>query len=147
MYICSLFIQENYLMNLTINKSDSLGALAGTLCMLHCFATPFLFVAMAGSADYSGEAPTWWVSINYAFLIISFFAVYRSVQTTSRSFMKPLFWVSWVVLSLVIVNEQFSWLELSEAVTYFAATFLVILHLYNRRYCHCKTDHCCVDSD
>lgn len=133
-------------MNLSINKPDSLGALAGALCLLHCFATPFLFVAIAGSANYGGEAPTWWVSINYAFLIISFFAVYRSAQTTSLSFMKPLFWISWLALTFVIVNEQFGWLELSEAVTYAAATFLVILHLYNRRYCQCETDHCCVDN-
>ncbi|RNC79635.1 MAG: MerC domain-containing protein [Balneola sp.] len=132
-------------MNLIISKSDTWGALAGTLCMLHCFATPFLFVALAGTASSGEEAPLWWLSINYVFLVISFFAVLRSVQTTSRAFMKPLFWTSWITLTFVIVNEQFEWLELSEIVTYAAATVLVVLHLYNRRYCQCKTDNCCVD--
>ncbi|MCG8372428.1 MAG: MerC domain-containing protein [Balneolales bacterium] len=134
-------------MNLTISKSDTLGVFAGTLCILHCFATPFLFVALAGSASYGGEAPLWWLSISYIFLGISFFAVYRSTQTTSRSFMKPLFWVSWIVLSFVIVNEQFEWLELAEMFSYLAAFILVGLHLYNRRYCQCESDHCCVENE
>ncbi|GAB5408222.1 MAG: hypothetical protein BalsKO_05870 [Balneolaceae bacterium] len=133
-------------MNLTISKSDTLGMLAGTLCMLHCFATPFLFIALAGTPTSSEEAPLWWLSINYLFLAISFFAVIRSVQTTSSTFMKPLFWISWVALAFVIVNEQFGWIELSEAISYIAASILVVLHLYNRRYCQCNTDNCCVDS-
>lgn len=134
-------------MNITINRPDSLGALAGMLCMLHCFATPFLIIALAGSASLTEEAPAWWISINYIFLIVAFFAVLRSTQTTSRGFMKPLFWASWIVLSFVIVNEQFGWLALPELVTYAAATFLVGLHLYNRRYCQCKTDTCCVENE
>lgn len=134
-------------MNLTLNKSDSLGALVGILCMLHCFATPFLFIALAGSVSYTGEAPVWWISINYIFLFISFFAVLRSTQTTSRSFMIPLFWTSWVLLSFVIVNEQIGWLELPELVTYGAATILMGLHLFNRRYCRCKTDNCCLENE
>lgn len=131
-------------MNLTISKSDTWGMLAGTLCMIHCFATPFLFVALAGTAGSGEEAPLWWLSINYLFLVISFFAMLRSVQITSRAFMKPLFWISFIVLSLVVVNEQFVWLELPEIVTYMAATFLVGLHLYNRRYCQCQKDDCCI---
>jgi len=134
-------------MNLTINRPDTLGALASTLCMLHCFATPFLIIALAGSASYTGEAPIWWTSINYIFLVIAFFAVLRSTQTTSRSIMKPLFWTSWVLLAFVIINEQFGWIELPELVTYVAAAFLVGLHLYNRRYCQCKTDTCCVENE
>ncbi len=134
-------------MNISLSKSDNWGIWAGGLCMVHCFATPFLFVALAGSSVYSGEAPLWWLSINYVFLFISFFAVMRSSRTTSRVFMKPLFWISWIFLSFVIVNEQFEWLELSEAITYIAATFLIVLHIYNRRYCQCKTDTCCVDHE
>ncbi|NET31736.1 MAG: MerC domain-containing protein [Cyanothece sp. SIO1E1] len=125
-------------MNLTINKPDSLGAIASTLCMLHCFATPFLIIALAGSASITAEAPIWWTSINYIFLVIAFFAVLSSTQTTSRSFMKPLFWTNWIVLSFVIVNEQIGWLALPELVTYAAATLLVLLHLYHRRYGQCE---------
>lgn len=132
-------------MNLIINKADTIGALAGILCMLHCFATPFLILALAGNASYLGEAPMWWVIINHLFLIISFFAVYRSLQTTSNKLMKPMLWSSWVVLAFVIINEQIGWLELPEAISYGAAIILVGLHLYNRRYCQCKTTHCCID--
>jgi len=132
-------------MNLSITKPDSLGTFAGILCLIHCMATPFLFVAMAGTASLSGEAPGWWKSINYIFLVISFIAVYRTVQTTSKSFMKPLFWVSWVLLALVLINEQFHWLEIGELFTYAAASLLIILHVYNRKYCQCEEDHCCAD--
>lgn len=134
-------------MNLTISKPDTLGMFAGTLCMLHCFATPFLFIAVAGTAGSGEEAPLWWLTINYLFLTVSFFAVLRSVQTTSRAFMKPLFWINWVSLAFVIVNEQFGWLELSEAITYAAATSLIVLHLYNRKFCQCRTDKCCTTNE
>ena len=132
-------------MNLTINQADSIGALAVILCMLHCFATPFLILALAGNASFLGEAPTWWLLINYLFLIISFLAVYRSSQTTSNRFMKPLLWIGWSILAFVIINEHISLLELSEAVTYASSVILVVLHLYNRKYCQCRTNHCCMD--
>lgn len=133
-------------MNVTINKPDFLGAFTGALCLVHCLTTPFLFAALAGGAGFSGEAPFWWVSINYIFLVISFFAVLRTVQTTSGSLMKPLFWISWVLLSFVLINEQFGWVELSELASYVAASVLIVLHLYNRRYCQCETDNCCLEN-
>lgn len=133
-------------MNISISKSDSLGTLTGILCLLHCLATPLLFVALAGSASTGEEAPVWWVSLNYIFLFISLIAVYRSVQTTSRNYMKPLFCISWVLLAVVLINEQIGWVELAEIYSYIAAALLVVLHLYNRRFCQCKDDHCCAES-
>ena len=133
-------------MNVSLNKSDSLGVFAGALCMLHCLATPFLFIAVAGSSTHGVDAPTWWLTINYLFLIISFIAVYRSVQTTSNRIMKPLFWLSWIVLAVVIVNEQVHFIHLAEVYSYLAASFLVGLHFYNQKYCKCDDDHCCVDN-
>ena len=132
-------------MNLSIPKSDLLGAGAGTLCMIHCLATPFLFIAWAGSSGAEGEAPTWWTSLNYAFLIISFLAVYRSVQTSSQNLMKPLFWISWMALVFIMINEQFQWFRLPETVSYIAAFSLVGIHLTNRRFCTCESDKCCAD--
>lgn len=133
-------------MNLTISKSDTLGIMAGILCMLHCVATPLLFIAVAGTASSGDESPFWWVTINYIFLIISLIAVHRSVRTTSRAYMKPLFWASWVALAFVVLNEQFIWLELSEIISYVTAIILVALHLYNRRYCRCEGDTCCAEN-
>jgi hypothetical protein len=133
-------------MNLSIPKPDLIGAGAGTLCLIHCLATPFLFIAWAGSSGSGGEAPAWWTSLNYAFLIISFIAVYRSAQTTSQAVMKPLLWISWTVLAFVMVNETFQWLALAETISYAAAITLVVLHIVNRKYCNCKNDKCCANA-
>lgn len=131
-------------MNLSISKPDSLGAIAGILCLIHCIATPFLFVAMAGSATHIAEAPIWWTSISYLFIFISFIAVFRTVQTTSRSFMKPLFWISWLLLSFVLINEQFYWFQIAEIFSYAAASLLIGLHVYNLKFCQCKENDCCI---
>ncbi len=133
-------------MKLTISTPDSLGIIAGSLCMLHCMATPFLFVLMAGLSGTEAAAG-WWISFNYFFLLIAFFAVYRSVKTTSRSFMKPLFLISWVALAFVMINEQFVWLELAELFSYLMALLLIALHLYNRKYCRCSSYSCCATSN
>ncbi|MEO1022186.1 MAG: MerC domain-containing protein [Bacteroidota bacterium] len=134
-------------MNLISYKSsDAIGAFASFLCMLHCFATPFLFIAVAGTAG-GEEAPLWWLSVNYLFLFISFFAVLHSAQTTSRPVMRPLFWLNWIILTFVVVNEQFGWMELAEAVTYAAAFALVGLHLFNRAYGTSNTEDCNVDHE
>ena len=128
-------------------KPDSLGAMASSLCLLHCIATPFLFIAQACSASCSEVAPVWWQWIDYLFLAISFFAVYQSTKTTSKLFMKPALWISWVLLFIVIINEKIHWLPLPEGTIYVAAIILVSLHLYNLKYCQCKTDNCCVNHE
>ena len=132
-------------MNVVLNKSDSIGVLASILCMLHCVATPFLIFALAGSNI--SDAPLWWVYINYIFLFFSFIAVLKSTQTTSLHKIRPFFWASWILLSFLIVNEGFGWVVLSEYLTYVTAVFLIVLHLYNRRYCKCETERCCIDNE
>ena len=133
-------------MNLSTVKPDSLGVFAGALCLLHCIATPFLFIAVAGTSTHGVDAPNWWISLNYFFLVVSFFAVYRSVQTTSRGYMKPLFWASWIILALILINEQVHVIHLAEVFSYAAALLLVGLHLYNQKYCKCDNDHCCAET-
>ncbi len=131
-------------MKVTIPASDLLGVIAGSLCLLHCAATPFLFVLIAGFTGIDDGTPLWWISMNYFFLVIGFLAVYRSVQTTSLAYIKPLFWISWAALSFVMLNEQFQWVELSEFFSYFMASILITLHLINRKYCKCQTETCCM---
>lgn len=130
-------------MKLVLKKPDTYGAIASTLCMLHCFATPLLFIAHASSKNHNGMAPTWWRSLDYLFLIISFFAVYRSTKTTTKKMMKSALWISWVALFIVIMNEKLELLHLPEFVTYIIAAILIIVHLYNLNYCQCKNDKCC----
>ena len=119
-------------MRIVLKNSDTFGALASTLCLIHCILTPLLYVL-----------PLWWKGLNLVFLIVSFFAVYGSSKNTSRSFMKPLFWISYISLVFVLFNEEIHFFHLPELVTYFAAINLSFLHIYNRKYCNCNDDECC----
>lgn len=134
-------------MTISIQKPDNIGALASFLCMIHCMATPFLFVVHSCSASCCESTPVWWQWIDYLFLVISFFAVYRSVQTTSKNFMKPLLWISWGALAFVLLNESLFGFELHDKTKYIVASVLVLLHLYNQKYCQCQTDSCCTGTD
>ncbi|SHJ84889.1 MerC domain-containing protein [Pseudozobellia thermophila] len=129
-------------MNALLKKPDTLGAWAGSLCLVHCVATPFLFLAQACSGcDHA--APDWWKQIDSFFLVLSFWAVYRSTKTTRLNFIKPAMWAGWATLTLLLVNEKLEAFPLPEAMTYLSAFVLVGLHLYNKKYCTCKTDSCC----
>lgn len=122
--------------------SDPIGAMASSLCLIHCIATPFIFIAQPLAAEEA--APTWWKSLDYVFLCISFFAVYWSVRKTSKSWMKYALWISWVVLTGAILNEKLELFHLTEFSVYIPATALIILHFYNRKYCQCANEECCV---
>ncbi|WP_196887364.1 MerC domain-containing protein [Aureivirga sp. CE67] len=130
-------------MKITLHKSDTFGALAGILCLIHCIATPLLFITQSYSAGNHESAPIWWQNIDYLFLILSFFAVYRSTQTTSKNFMKPALWINWVILCSLIINEKQEWFHLEEFFTYGASLLLVGLHIYNLKFCQCSDDKCC----
>ncbi|WP_298504397.1 MerC domain-containing protein [uncultured Maribacter sp.] len=132
-------------MILVKQKSDILGTLASTLCLVHCMATPFIFIAQAGSAICCHTPPTWWKFMDYFFLILSFFAIYWSTKTTSIKWIKPMLWISWFTLLFVLLNEKMGVFPLAEAVIYVPALALIFLHLYNKKYCNCNTDKCCVD--
>lgn len=130
-------------MRLAIKESDKIGAFASTLCMIHCFATPFIFVAQSCALSCCSVAPDWWRWIDYFFLTIAFFAVYNSTKTTSKKLMKPALWISWIALFTLIMNEAFQLYRLSVTYKYVAGTLLAVLHLYNLKFCQCKNDKCC----
>ncbi|KGL63471.1 hypothetical protein PHEL85_0507 [Polaribacter sp. Hel1_85] len=90
-------------------------------------------------------APSWWKIIDYFFLVISFFAVYRSTQTTSSKWVKPALWFSWFTLFIIIINEKVAWFSLNEKAIYVSALALILLHLYNKKYCQCNTTKCCTN--
>lgn len=126
-------------------KTDLIGAIASTLCLAHCIATPFIFIAQSCSIVCCDSAPGWWGAIDYFFLVVSFFAVYRSTQTTSSNLIKPFLWLSWSVLFIIIMNEKIAWFPLGEQAIYFPALTLIVLHLYNKKYCQCNTTNCCTN--
>ncbi|MEO0875926.1 MAG: MerC domain-containing protein, partial [Bacteroidota bacterium] len=125
-------------------ESDIVGAAASTLCVIHCMATPLLFVVQSSTVtDCASIGPGWWNAIDYLFIGITFFAVYYSVKTTSQQWMKYALYGSWVVLTILIFNEKFHLLPLAEMWKYGAAFTLVGFHLYNRKYCQCADEECC----
>ena len=126
-------------------KTDLIGAIASTLCLTHCIATPFIFIAQSCSIVCCDSTPVWWGALDYFFLVVSFFAVYRSTQTTSSNLIKPFLWLSWSVLFIIIMNEKTTWFSLSEQAIYFPALALIALHLYNKKYCQCNNNKCCTN--
>ena len=134
------------LFNLT-SRSDIIGATASTLCFVHCLATPFLFVAQAGLTVGEELHPWWWGTLDIVFLVISFFAVYWSARHSSKRWMKSALWLSWITLSFVVLNEKLSLISLWEEAIYPPALALIVFHLYNRKYCTCGKQQCCVDEE
>ena len=127
-------------------SSDLIGATASTLCTIHCMATPFLFLASTCTKSCCVSAPLWWIWIDYAFLFISLFAVYKSTKSTSKFWIKFVLWGSWIALSSFIFMEQNTLLNLSDYYKYSAALSLAFFHVYNLKYCQCESENCMADN-
>ena len=124
-------------------KPDIFGAIASSLCMVHCLATPLLFITHVYGSSGSETVPFWWKDLDYLFLTVSFIAIYRSTQTTSKKFMKYALWAGWAILFCLILNEKMKWLTIPGIFNYIAAIGLSTLHVYNLKYCQCKDENCC----
>lgn len=129
-------------MKLLLNKPDTLGMAASILCMIHCLVTPLLFITQTSIAT-NEVASIWWKNIDYLLLAISFFAVYRSTQKSSNHLINYGLWVTFISLSLIIINEKMEWFFLPEIIIHIAGLILVALHIYNLNYCQCKDKNCC----
>tara|TARA_Y100000766_G_scaffold276673_1_gene281136 strand:- start:59 stop:472 length:414 start_codon:yes stop_codon:yes gene_type:complete len=129
--------------NLSIQKSDTIGVLSSGLCMIHCIATPFFFVATACSATCCSAAPSWWQWLDYFFLIVSFVAVRYSTISTNSRLTEIGLWVSWIGLLIFILNAKFLWFNISPNAKFIPAFTLIGFHLYNRMYCQCEQKSCC----
>ena len=125
------------------DNSDSIGVFASSLCLIHCIATPFIFLAQTCSATCCDTAPAWWTAIDFLSIGISLFAVYWSAKNSSKSWVINALWVSWIGLCFVILNEKLQLMSFPESIIYVPAAALVGLHLYNKKYCQCKDDNCC----
>ena len=125
-------------------QSDSLGVSASALCLIHCLITPFIFVTQAYAISSYESAPLWWRMVDYLFLVISFIAIHYSAKDTTLKWMPTALYTNWTLLAIFILNEQFHLFPLSHALLYLPAFTLIVLHLYNRRYCYCEEEKCCV---
>jgi hypothetical protein len=124
-------------------KSDLIGASASTLCLAHCLATPFLFVAQAGVLSHTLSKPAWWGILDLLFLVISLAAVFWSYKNTSKTWLGISLWVSWFFLAILVLNEKLALVSLAEQLIYIPTISLVVFHWYNRKYCNCNDDGCC----
>lgn len=127
----------------TTAKSDLFGELASSLCMLHCLATPLLFVVQASTTSCSEIGPFWWRTLDYLFLIVSILAIHQSVRMTTAPWMPKAMYATWGVLAILIINEGLHLLPIPHLLIYLPAFSLVVLHLYNHKYCRCTTEQCC----
>lgn len=131
-------------------KSNLIGAFASGLCLIHCLAAPFIFVAQATAAhhhDHHHHDIGWWSSLDYVFLGISSIAVYYSAQNTSLKWMPTALYASWAGLSFLLLNEKFHLIHLSHEMIYIPTLSLIGLHVYNTRYCNCDDEECCVPKE
>ena len=126
------------------NNSDYFGITSSVLCMIHCFATPFLFITQAQTATIAHEIPFLWQSVNYFFLLLSFIAVYFSIKNSTKFFVKVLLFAFSFMLGFLIINEGLEGFYIQEFYTYLSASFLSLTHIYNLKYCNCKDEECCV---
>jgi len=128
----------------SINNPDYLGVTANVLCMIHCFATPLLFLFQAQNSALNHDTLFLWQSFNYLFLLISLIAVFFSIKNSTKLIVKIFLMIFWLVLSFLIINEGLEMIYISEFYTYFSASALSFLHIYNLKYCTCKDEDCCV---
>ena len=128
------------------DKSNNIGVLASSICLVHCLATPFLFLSTVCFESCCSSAPTWWKLIDVVFLVIALFAVYHSAKTTTKKLVSLLLWLSWGSLLLIVLNEQLQFFSIVNYAIYLPAFSLIILHLINHRYYQNLTENCCVNN-
>lgn len=121
-----------------------LGIIASGLCLIHCLMTPLFFAFQASVFKFGNEFSEWWQLIDWAFLIISLLAIIAASENTSRIWMKYALYMSWIVLTVIILNEKVHLLEIPEAAIYIPTIALIFFHFYNRKYCNCSNGSCCV---
>lgn len=123
-------------------KSDYFGILASGLCLIHCFATPFIFIVKSCSATCCAESPVWWKTIDYLFVIISFIAVTQALKVSTKKIIKAGFIISWISLLTLILNESYMMFSIFKNAVFIPAFLLIFLHFYNIKTCKCEKSCC-----
>lgn len=138
-YYCNIIALMHMAFKTTTTKftSDIVGIISSSLCFIHCFITPVLFMSQLCSVSCCDTSPIWWKFIDFSFLVISFIAILYSTRYTGKAWIKPLFWAAWLLQLTTIVNENMQWMLLPEWTHYLPALALVALHAYNKKYCRC----------
>jgi len=125
---------------------DLFGALASSLCLVHCAATPLLFIAKSCSATCCADTPIWWQVIDYIFIVISFVAIYYATKKSTKRWVQTALWSSWILLLFTLLGETLQLGLFPKSSIYAPALLIVGLHFYNLKYCQCSEDKCCATS-
>lgn len=127
-------------------KVDNIGILVSSLCMVHCVATPFLFIAKSCTTTCCADSPMWWSWLDYLFLVVSCLAIWQTTKTSTKKWISYALWFSWGLLLATILNEKLQFFTLPKVVSYIPATALIVLHFYSLKYCQCRKTECCTKS-
>ena len=88
------------------NKPNIIGSAASFLCLIHCIATPFLFVAQAELAHHTHNHPAWWGLLDILFLVVSFFAVLWSAKSTKIVGLSDYSGLAGLLLPLLLLTKN-----------------------------------------
>ena len=122
---------ENFKLKNSYNKSDIVGIIASSICIVHCVLTPLIAVLFSKIVKEKYEL------LNYVFLIISLISVIISIKTTKNELLKGLLLFFWIQLSVGLVLEDKN--IIFSILMYFSALGLIVTHILNIKYCkNCK---------
>lgn len=51
-----------------------------------------------------------------------------------------MFWLTWLTIAFGVLNEKFTWLEIPEYFIYIPTTLIIVLHIYNLKFCQCQDE-------
>ena len=128
-------------------NTDLIGSVASFLCLVHCIIAPYIFLGYTVSAaiEQQVELPTWWGFIDSTLLLISIAAIYWSAKNSTSNWVKVGLYLNWVFITFLIVNEKIKLFHIAEWLIFIPAISLIVIHQYNRKYCKCRDDSCCVE--
>jgi hypothetical protein len=118
---------ENYKETNSYSKSDIVGIISSSICVVHCILTPFIVVILPNCIKENYE------DINYLFLVLGFISMLLSVKSTKLNLVKYLLIYFWLQLCLSIFLEERS--VFFSLLMYFSAFGLIIGHILNMKYC------------
>lgn len=100
---------------------DAIGISAAVLCLIHCIIFPLLMVIPLGISHNP--------YVDLAFLLIGTVVVYRVTKQTSVRWLKWLFWLSIILISISVVFDLIY--EIHVPLIYVGAAGLIAGHIIN----------------
>ncbi len=125
----------------SLRKSDFFGAAISTLCAIHCALSPILFAAkpiLERTVHHDDHGHGFWRIFDFAFLILSLFAVRYSAKHTLSIILRWILWVAWIIFAAGILLEPLE-MAFTKWLMYVGSITLVITHLKNYQYCKSAT--------